>query len=513
MNVLISILLLVFVSCLGNKVSVERLQNSPFRLSDGVTTIATDMYQVLAAESEGGNIIFSPFSVHAALSMVLLGAPNGTTTHEELVSVLGMDPKHTSDYYWNYLRLILYYRTGILGKTAAKVKVANAVFADDTVKTKTDFDLGLQLFFQSRLHQVDFAQAQEAADQMNELVQQATNGLIQQVADPSSLDDLTRLMIINVIYFKANWQSRFDIANTRPLEFNVDKDNSYMYEHFMSQREANFRLADMSEELGAKVLELPYENNLFRMLVILPNKDRDVRQVGDALPALDWDLLEGRLFSRLVSLWMPRFNATFEAELVDTLKILGVNDAFDEAKAELTDLAEGEELVISGVLHKAKIEVNEEGSEAAAVTTIQLTTRTGSRSGIQFVVDRPFIYVIQDTIHNIPLFVGRVVDPSGVRTLSTPDFAIRQDTSSSFDEEKEVKCDEELGYEVSQPDGVSLPCNGQDTLALRQREEAENKMKINKKEQEEGKESNNDREERVVGIFETVVKKLAGFSF
>merc|ERR1719189_198178 len=164
-----------------------------------------------------------------------------------------------------------------------------------------------------------------------------------------------------------------------------------------------------SQGFPAEVLELPYENQNFRMLLILPNKNTDIEQLN--LQDLDLINIDRRLGNRKVQvqLTLPKFKIEFEAKMSQILNKLGVTDMFNE-KANFRDIAD-EALRVSEVAHKAVIEVNEEGSEAAGAGALQLVTKS---LPVTIIFDRPFYFIIQDSRHKLNLFMGKIVDPRGL---------------------------------------------------------------------------------------------------
>merc|ERR1711936_145054 len=194
----------------------------------------------------------------------------------------------------------------------------------------------------------------------------------------------------------------------------------------------------------AEILELPYENENFRMLLILPNENEELNFQG-----LDYDQLNTGLVKRKIQLTLPRFKMEFEAKMKPFLIKLGITDVFSNAKANLTDIAD-DALYVSDVTHKSVIEVNEEGSEAAGVSAVQINTRTSVIQRFRpMIFDKPFYFIIQDKLHNLNLFMGRIVDPSGVNGLGniSEDIVPLSSVLRQSEPAKNPNCDE-LGYQT-----------------------------------------------------------------
>jgi len=199
------------------------------------------------------------------------------------------------------------------------------------------------------------------------------------------------------------------------MKFRVTNDIEVDYEHGMNLR-GDFQHADLTNSgFNAQVLGLPYENQNFRMLLILPNEGTNIEELN--LQNLNYDSLNNELAQKRIDLRLPRFKMEFEAKMRPFLEQVGISSLFEKSKADLSDIAD-EPLYVSDVTHKAVIEVNEEGSEAAAVSSVQINTRTSVIiKSIQMIFDRPFYFIIQDKLHNLNLFMGRIVDPSGANGL------------------------------------------------------------------------------------------------
>jgi len=393
--------------------------STSLQISEHMNRFSTNLYNKMA-EVEDGNIMFSPFSLHTALSMAMEGSKNGSKTHQELAKAL-YSGSSNARLLWNEIVNIHYDGKGRKGqRSSAKLEVANKVFADQSLALKTRYKLILKMLYRSSLQTVDFKQStQSAADTINAFVDTATHGLIKEIIRASAIDPTTRLMLINAIYFKANWKIRFDESMTRPMTFKV-RNGLEVECQGMYLPKANFKWA-APQGLNAEVLELPYDDPHYRMLLILPNNDNNIEDLD--LNHLDDHHLDSQLRSTDVSLKLPKFKVEYEEDMNQILKNMGITDMFKINKADFTEIA-NEPIYVSQVKHKAVIEVNEQGSEAAAVTSVAVTSRclfchSSPRKLRQMIFDKPFLFVIQDVQHNIPLFIGRITDPNGIHGLAT----------------------------------------------------------------------------------------------
>jgi len=263
---------------------------------------------------------------------------------------------------------------------------------------------------------VSFANPSEAERRINEYVSQRTNGLIDQLLSPGSVDSLTLMVLVNAIYYKANWLNAFDKRLTRVQDFNlldssIDQLRTVTHNKMMLHPNIDMRTAFNVPELdGASVLELPYENTDFNMYVGLP-KENTLEALDRLAVDFKYSKFESKLSGGFKPVLMPGFDINFDVGLNDVLKAMGVRDMFDHDRANFSDLTE-EDVAVSKVAHSAAVKVDESGSEAAAATAAVLGTRTVNLNRKDFLVDRPFVFMIHDKAHDVPLFYGRILNPA-----------------------------------------------------------------------------------------------------
>ena len=462
----------------------------------------------MLTRSSRDNLVFSPFSLHTALSMVYFGSPSDSETHREMARLLGMEPEHQDDYAFNILQLLQRYDG--LRKTldGTNVEFANRIFLARGFSTRADYRQLMTTFYATDLTTVDFAEAERAAQEINSWVARKTGGIINDLVSADGFSAFTRMIIVNAIYFKSNWKYQFDPSKTRTLPFRVSE-SLPPSPHSAMEQTGQFYSAELAE-LGTSVLELPYEDEDFVMLVFLPDEEGEdaLRALEAAMPTIDLPTLERRMHQGKFKVQLPKFEADSRLDMNRALRQLGVHSLFDNA--DLSDIADprqtGEQLVVNSVKHRAAVEVSEEGTEAAAATAIDIDIRSHRpvRTG-EFIVDRPFIFMIKDRSLGVPLFMGRVVDPTGKQRLrgrerlvqeaerlidertgdvvgstqhqQTEQFSDVDDDDEEEEEEEEeaeeeeivsVDCpDEEIGYQSStDPDAISFPCRGRETMVL-----------------------------------------------
>jgi len=368
-------------------------------LSQGITDFALQLSSNLEflSDSVGKNFVWSPYSAHSAFSQVLLGAEDRTEL--EMADVLGIKKEDTALY--EQLRKSV--KSG-----NSTLKIANLLALAKNFKPKTEYTQNLQKRFGSQLLELDFAgKPAESVAQINNFVADKTNNKIEDLLDEDNVDGLTRMVLVNAVYFKALWKTAFNAENTIDSEFNTTR--GVVTTPFMT---LNLK-ARILEEEDYRVLELPYQDENKALLIVLPN--RDDLGVMDLLRNINFtDIKSERLVQ--TNVLMPKFKIKERTKLKSLMQAAGMRQVF--MNAQLGGISE-DPLFVDDAFQEAFIEVSEEGTEAAAATGIILGLRIGIRR-TQFTVDRPFGFVVYDFDQEVPLFVGKVNDPSsGISTRSS----------------------------------------------------------------------------------------------
>ena len=432
--------------------------STPLKLSQDINKLTIDLYKKVDEVDHVGNIAFSPFSLHTALSMALEGSEQSSTTHQELAKlILGDDRLSLDDEYQNSISQVY---SNLSSPEDIKLMVANKVFSDDDFRLSGKYRDVLQRVYHSAIETVDFSQPKAAGDTINTFVDRITQGLIKETVSPEDIDPLTRLVLINALYFKADWKVQFNEALTKPMDF---QNLPEKYPFGMNMK-SDLKWTNLASSSGfdAEVLELPYKNTNYRMLLILPHthlQDLDMNQ-------LDFDQLNSRLQrtrARPVQLTLPRFKMDHEVkQMKDILKALGVVDMFDYRLANFKKISDTrEDIFVSDVIHKAVIEVNEQGSEAAAVTAVVFSARCvgcGHHPTPPHVMnfDKPFLFVIQEAVHQIPLFFGRVTKPNAANDDVQPRSDLKTPKKLQFQEETMLSDPDSKAAEYSHKKSYSV---------------------------------------------------------
>jgi serpin B len=370
-------------------------------LVEGNTDFGVTLYQRLAKED--GNLFFSPYSISNAFGMCYAGA-KGNTAAEMKTTLrfnLGDDRLHPA------FRDLIASLDGGGKKRDFQLTIANRLWGQKDYGFAPEFIKTGQAFYGAGLEEVDYIRATEAARKtINTWVEKQTKDKIKELIPQGVLDENSRLVLTNAIYFKAPWLFPFDAKQTKPAKFNVTPDKSIdvptMHAHH-SLRYANL------DTLA--VLEMFYGHGETSMLMFLPQKKTTLADLEKQLTAPNLAAWTKKISTHLVDLKMPKFKVTKDFALNKVLKDMGMKAAFEPGKADFSGMATREKLYITAVLHKAFVDVHELGTEAAAATAIGVGT-TSVPPPATFHVDRPFVFVIRDNPTGTILFMGRVVNPS-----------------------------------------------------------------------------------------------------
>jgi serpin B len=362
---------------------------------------AFDLYHRLS--SERGNLFFSPYSIHAALAMTYTGARGGTATEMARVLHLGGTREGVAEAHGDLAAEL----TAGTPKSYEMV-VANALFGQRGYPFLEPFRATCRDGYRADLDSVDFAGATEAARRkINDWVSTRTRARIRELFAPGGLDASTRLVLANAVYFKGKWEEPFADAATREAPFDPGTGRK-VAARFMNQRH-RFGYAETPE---LQLLEMPYEGDELSMVVLLP------RNVG-GLAALEATLTGSKMAdllasaaSREVSVSFPKFELTSAFDLDENLRAMGMSAAFSRQAADFSGMTDAGKLFIGVVVHKAYVDVDEEGTEAAAATGVGMVLTSMPAHPTSFVADHPFLFLIRHRASGAILFLGRVVDPT-----------------------------------------------------------------------------------------------------
>ena len=365
------------------------------------SAFALDLYRQLAHED--GNLFFSPFSISSALAMTYAGAREETARQMAEVMHFSLAPEKLHPAFSELTAMF-----NAPGKPY-QLSVANALWGQVDYEFLADFVEIANKYYGAGFKEVDYARAREQARQtINEWVEGKTNGRIKDIVQPDDLTELTRLVLTNAIYFKGKWRSEFKPEATKPMPFRVSANEQVDVP--MMHQIGKFNYA---EDDQAQVLELPYAGGDLSMLILLPKPGHELVELENMLrPDLVQSWLS-QLSEEQVEVFLPRFKLEERFVLNEQLKQLGMVDAFDETKADFSGMTAEPQLYISMVSHKAFVDVNEEGTEAAAATAVVMNAKSMIVAGPRlFRADHPFIFAIRDLRSGSILFMGRLCNPA-----------------------------------------------------------------------------------------------------
>ncbi len=348
-----------------------------------------------SAAARDSNVFISPLSVSMALGMTLNGAANATL--DSMRAALGFEGMPLADINAGYRGLI----DLLLGiDRTTEMRIANAVWYRTGLSADADFRDALLASFDARVQALDFG-LPTAPDTMNRWASSATNGRIPQIVD--AIDPETVMFLMNAVYFKAKWVDAFDPRKTSPGAFMPAFGNPQQVP--MMRNKTAFDVLQIAE---VNIAELRYGNEAFVVDLVLPGATGDIHDLIDSLTPQRWSGWMASLQRQTMDLVMPKFTLEYERSLNDDLAALGMGVAFVDGAADFRNLFEPNQPgpFISAVKHKTFVEVNEAGTEAAAVTSVGVEVTSLPPS---FTVNEPFLMVIRERFSGTILFMGKIL--------------------------------------------------------------------------------------------------------
>ncbi|XP_020851474.1 serpin B6-like [Phascolarctos cinereus] len=372
-------------------------------LSEATNTFTLNVFKKISEEDASQNVFYSPLSLYCALAMVLDGAKGNTAA--QIQQVLSLN-KGTDVHQSFQSFLAEANKSG----SQSLLRIANQLFGEKTFDFFSSFKESCQRFYHSNMEELDFASApEEARMHINKWVEDKTEGKIAELLASDSIDSLTSLVLVNAIYFKGKWEKQFDKSKTTEKMFKISKEKQKPVQ--MMFQKSTFSMTYIGE-VFTKILVLPYVGGQMDMVILLPDENMDLKTLGKRLTSgklADW--LNPEMMDEMeVEVFLPRFKLEENLDMKFILQKLGMSDAFDGSKADFSGMSARHDLYLSKVVHKAFVEVNEEGTEAACATAAVMMLRS-ARMIPQFVVDHPFLFLIRDNSSKNILFLGKVISP------------------------------------------------------------------------------------------------------
>ncbi|NYT05834.1 MAG: serpin family protein [Methanomicrobiales archaeon] len=376
-------------------------------VADANNRFACELYAQLAADPRyaGGNLFFSPFSISSALAITYEGARGETAG--EIRSVMHF-PDDTATLREGFLDI----NAGLTGDAGYTLHTANALWAEKTHPFLPAYLATAKSWYGANTTNLDFITAPDESRRIiNRWVEEQTEDKITDLIPPDAIDRATRLVITNAVYFKGDWVLQFDRNNTREADFRTA--SGAIVQVPMMERTDEEAVYGYAETDDLQLLSMPYEQGSGKklsMVVLLPKSD-GLSVIEGALDAEQLAGLQASATPRRVLAWLPKFTLETKYFLPETLSDMGMPGAFTAA-ADFSGMDGTRELFITDVIHQAFIDVNEEGTEAAAATAVIMGKAAMPEPVPEFRADHPFVFVIQDDDTGAILFMGRVAAPA-----------------------------------------------------------------------------------------------------
>ncbi len=395
------IFLLLLAGCTESPTEPRKLDALPRALTVAEQEViaasnvfAFDLFGEIVAENPSEDVFISPLSASLALGMTMNGARGETFgAMSETLGFAGLTQAEINRSYQGLIDLLV----GL--DPQVEMQIANSIWYRESFPFHETFFDTTRTYFNAEVAGLDFTDP-ASVDVVNSWVDESTNGKIESILERIKPDDV--MFLINAIYFKGDWQTQFDPADTRTAPFTTSDGGEIIVE--MMHRHGDVRLAHGEKFQAADLL---YGSGAFSMTVILPDRGVSVDSLAASLDAAEWSGIVAGFTDAEMDVYLPKFRLEFESSFKDALRAMGMEVAF-------TDLADfsgmspgGEGLLISDVFQKAFVEVNEKGTEAAAVTKVTLTESAPP----SFLVDRPFIFAIRERFSGTILFIGKMEKP------------------------------------------------------------------------------------------------------
>ncbi len=375
------------------------LTGDQLALVESGNSFAFDIFnRVLRSAGEGENVMISPLSISYALSMTLNGADG--TTRDSIIKALRLDGITVDAVNTSFKDL-----TGALLSVDKRVlmSIANSVWTENDFVVKQSFIDILTEYYKAESKSFDINDASAPA-KINAWIEDKTNGLIKNMVD--KLEDNAVMLLINAIYFKGKWSSEFDKSKTVPMPFYKSSGSSSDVP--MMKQETEYKVF---KGAGFVLAEFPYGQGNFVMDVILPDDGNMLETILPSVNDAGFTSWISQLNKRKIDLSFPKFKYGFKIKLKDILTDMGMGIAFNDG-ADFSNISELYNLLINEVTHQSFIETNEEGTEAAAATVVEIGVTSAPPSPIVLTLDHPFFYVIREITTNSIIFMGKVADPS-----------------------------------------------------------------------------------------------------
>lgn len=389
---LISLLFGIQVIAQNNKPEVNLTSN-------GNIMFANKMF-VKLMKNEKKNFLYSPFSISAALAITYEGS-NGKTKSQMANTFNFTSPKLKEDFKQIFAAMEKSNQDGF------ELNIANALWLQKKFNLLSKYVEVASKYYEAGLDTLDFINDSEGSRKIiNEWISKKTNGKIENMIQPGILGELTRLVITNAIYMNAKWETPFDKSRSSDGYFKINNNTDKVITPFMAQKLS----AKYYENNVYQAIEIPYANKTASMIIMLPKKN--INQMEKIFNHKLYKSLLINMKEEKIDVIIPKFKITSEFELSKLLTAIGMPDAFNKA-ADFSGMTGKKDLMIDKILHKAFIEINEEGTIAAAATVVVMREKSvpPRKDFKTFIADRPFLFIIKENATDNILFAGKLMNP------------------------------------------------------------------------------------------------------
>ncbi|EDL91758.1 serine (or cysteine) peptidase inhibitor, clade B (ovalbumin), member 10 [Rattus norvegicus] len=394
-------------------------------LAVSINQFAVEFSKKLAESAEGRNIFFSPWGISTSLAMVYLGTKG--TTAAQMSQVLhfgsiqdfkfgpdsekkrkmechsGKSEEIQSDFQTLTAKILKHGNSYVL-------QIANRIYVEKTYPFHNKYLEDMKTYFGAEPQSVNFVEASgQIRKEINSWVGSQTGGKIPNLLPDDAVDNKTTMVLVNALYFKGTWEHQFSVQNTTERPFRINKTTSKPVQMMsMKQSLQVFHI----EELQTIGVQLHYQNREFSLLLLLPEEVEGLKQLERAITyeKLDKWTSADMMDTYEVQLYLPKFKMEESYDLQSALRDMGMTDAFNQGKANFSNMTSERNLFLSNVFHKTFLEINEEGTEAAAGTGSEVNFRIKAPS-IELNADHPFLFLIRHNVTNTILFYGRFYSP------------------------------------------------------------------------------------------------------
>jgi serpin B len=385
---------------------LRELSSAEAQIVEADNSFGLKLFKNINAETPDSNVFISPLSISMALGMTYNGAAG--TTEEAMRTTLEFDDLSMTEINESYESLIELLR-GI--DSDVEFNIANSIWYKDTKPFKQDFFERCRDYFDARVSGVDFSQSEAVKDTINNWVEKKTNGKIENILDFVPPDAI--MYLVNAIYFNGTWTYQFDKEDTKDEPFYLSEGGTK--ECKMMEVKSVFKYF---EDSSLQAIDIPYGVGNYSMTVILPQYGIDIDDFIAGLTQGKWDGWMNGFYEDSVNLFLPKLKLEYKTDslLKEVLKDMGMEVAFDPDMANFSGMADlPPQIWIGRVIHKAFLEIDEEGTEAAAATVVEMWEKSAT-PGSDFPtmrIDRPYIFAIRENHSSTILFIGKIVDPVG----------------------------------------------------------------------------------------------------